>query len=58
VTHARPSHQQRGPVLLATRALLIVLLLVGLGIAAGMLLGDVLVRVFEVLHLSRPIRSG
>jgi hypothetical protein len=59
VTYVRPTRgQQRGAVLLATRATVIVLLLMGLGIAAGMLLGELLVRVFEVLHLSRLGRSG
>ena len=51
-------HAHRNAVLLATRATGIVLLLVGLGVAAGVLLGGLLVHVFEMLHLTHLVKSG
>lgn len=48
----------RNAVLLATRATAIVLLLIGLGVAAGVLLGGLLVHMFEILHLNHLVTSG
>ena len=56
VTPAR--HPRRDAVLLATRATVIVLLLVGLGAAAGVFLGGLLVHLFQVLHLSHRATTG
>lgn len=51
-------HRHRNAVLLATRATVIVLLLVGLGVATGVFLGGLLVHVFEMLHLNHLATSS
>ena len=51
-------HRHRDAVLLATRATVIVLLLIGLGVAAGVFLGGLLVHVFEMLHLNHLVTSS
>ena len=51
-------HRRLDAVLLATRATVIVLLLIGLGVGAGVFLGGVLVHVFEMLHLNHLATSS
>ena len=54
-----PFHRpHRNAVLLATRATAIVLLLIGLGVGAGVLLGGLLVHMFEILHLNHLVTSS